>query len=86
VLRLYIFYSKLEKHFKDTLSSELEDWTAPAEISVKNTEWQSNNRVRKRRRTEAADSASGGNGGGGDNDGPVEADGFDDNDGLVDWI
>lgn len=80
VLHIYIFYSKLEKHFKDTLTLELEDWTAPDEISVKKTEWRS--RGRKRRRTEAVDTWD--SAGGGDNDDSVEVDGFDYNDGPVD--
>jgi hypothetical protein len=76
VLHLYIFYSKLEKNFNDTLALELEGWTAPNETSVKKTEWRNHNEVGKGRRTEAGDSAGGGNGGGGDNDGPVEVAGF----------
>lgn len=55
---------------------ELENWTAPDEISVKNTKWRSQSRGRKCRRTEAgdSDSANGDNRGESD-DGPVEADG-----------
>jgi hypothetical protein len=77
VLHLYIFYSKLEKHLKDILALELEDWTAPDEISVKNTEWRNYDRLKKRRRTEAGDGA-------GDNDGHMDANGFYNNDGTVD--
>lgn len=86
MLHLYIFYSKLEKHLKDTLTLELEAWTVPDEISIKNTQWRSSNKVtgRKRRRSEAGGSVGGSNGSGGNNNGPVEADGFDNNDGPVD--
>jgi hypothetical protein len=87
VLHLYIFYSRLEKLFKNTLTLELENWTAPDEISIKNTEWRSHDKGRKRRRTEASsDSVDENNDGGSDNSGPVEADGFYDTgeDGCVD--
>lgn len=49
LLRCYIFYSRLEKHFKDPLTLELENWTAPDEISIKNTEWRSQSRVVERK-------------------------------------
>ena len=46
VLQLYTFYSKPEKHLKDTLTLELKDWISPDEILVKNTEWPSYSRWR----------------------------------------
>jgi hypothetical protein len=77
-IRLYIFYSRLEKYFQDTLTSELQEWNAPDAVTVRNLMWHSS--ARKRRRTEAGGSSC--NGGIGDNDGPMGADGFD-NDRLM---
>lgn len=80
------FYSKLRKHFKKTLTLELEDWTTPGEILVENTEWQSYSSGRKCCRTEAGDHSADDNGDsdelGGDrikfddSDGPVGTIGF----------
>lgn len=67
---------------KNTLTLELEAWTVPDEISIKNTEWRSSNKVRKRRRSEAGDSAGGGNGSGANNNGPVDSDA----DGIDNWF
>ncbi|KAM6495281.1 hypothetical protein JOM56_009904 [Amanita muscaria] len=77
VIRLYVFCSKLERHFQGTLALELKTWNTPTEITLQSRKWRSPGHIRKRRRTE--ESGNGSNGGrGGGSDGPVEADGFGD--------
>ncbi|KAF8335578.1 hypothetical protein F5887DRAFT_891839, partial [Amanita rubescens] len=69
VIRLYVFCSKLEKHFQDTLALELKTWNIPTETTLQSRKWRSPDHIRKRRRTEAGESCNGSI-----NDGPVEAD------------
>jgi hypothetical protein len=71
VIRLYVFCSKLERHFQGAFDLELETWNTPTEMSHT---WRSPDHIRKRRRTEVGESGNGSNGGG--NNGPVEVDGF----------
>ena len=78
MIHLYIFCSRLEKHFQDTLVSELENWNVPEESSLKKTMWRSCRAVRKRRRTDAGNTTGSGNGEKGDNGEPMNADEFND--------
>ncbi|KAF8345047.1 hypothetical protein F5887DRAFT_885364 [Amanita rubescens] len=60
VIRLYVFCSKLERHFQGVLASELKTWNAPTEIAFQSHKWRSpdhsrNDHSRKRRRTEAGE-------------------------------
>ena len=76
MIHLYIFFSKLEKYFQDTFVEELWQWNFPTEVTINTFRWRSPNCVRKRRRSEAQGSTGSGNRGQGGNDGPMEADGF----------
>ena len=77
MIRLYVFCSKLERHFQGTLALELETWNTPTEMTLRSRMWRSPDHIRKRCRTEAGESGNGTNGGrGGGNNGPVEADEF----------
>jgi len=77
VIRLYVFCSKLERHFQGPLALELDTWNTPTEMSLQSRTWRSPDHNRKRRRTETSDNDNGSNGGGGGgNNGPV-VDGFD---------
>jgi hypothetical protein len=76
VIRLYIFCSKVEKYLWDSLTSELQEWNTLVERTVKNLSWHSP--TRKRRRTGAGSTVHSGNGDRGGNDGPADADVFDD--------
>jgi hypothetical protein len=79
VLRLYVFCSKLERHFQG-IALELETWHIPSEMTLQSRTWRSPDH-RKRCRTESGDNGNGSNGGGGGggNTGPVEAGEFDGN-------
>ncbi len=81
MIRLYVFCSKLEKHFQSTLALELNTWNPPTDMAtLQSRMWRSPDYTRKRRRTEAGENVNGSSGGiEGGNYGPVEADGFDDN-------
>lgn len=80
MIRLYVFCSKIERHFRDSITLELETWNTPTEVALQSRTWRSPDHARKRRRTETKDNGNGSNGGGGgSNNGPVEADGFDGN-------
>ncbi len=82
MIRLYLFCSKLEKHLQSTLALELNTWNPPTSTdmaTLQSRKWRSSDHTRKRRRTEAGESVNGSSGGReGGNNGPVEADVFDD--------
>ena len=81
LVHLYVFFSKLEKHFRDTFVVEFATWKAPTETAIRDPHWRSPDYSRKLRRTDAGEGGSAGNSGGprgaGGNGGPVDADGFD---------
>ena len=84
MIRLYIFFSKLEKHFS-TLALELNTWNPPADMTtLQNSMWRSPDRTNKRRRTGSINRSGGGREGGNHN-GPVEADGVDDDMNIMNW-
>jgi hypothetical protein len=80
VIRLYVFCSKLEKHFLSALALELSTWKFPADMeTLQNCMWRSPDHSIKRPRRETGESVNRSDGGGGGgNNGPVEADGVDD--------
>jgi hypothetical protein len=73
VIRLYIFFSKLEKHLQHTFSEELQQWSFPTETTINTLRWRSPNYVRKCYQSEAEHSTHGG---------AMEVDGFNDNKGV----
>jgi hypothetical protein len=78
LIHLYVFFSKLERDSRGTLTSELRTWELPTETSIKGNKWRSADHSRKRPRTDAWESGNVGNrGGAGGNGGVVDADGFD---------
>jgi len=80
VIRLYVFCSKLKKYCQDILALELQEWNIPDEKTIKNFTWRSPIRKRSPARTHQTDAGGpthGSNGDGGSNDGPMDADGFD---------
>ena len=80
ILRLYVFCSRLEKHFQSTLVSELNTWNIPDMATLQSCMWRSpDHSTKKYCWTEAGESGNESSGGReGDNNDPMEADGVND--------
>ena len=75
MIRLYVFYSKLEKHLQSTLAFELDTWNLTTDMAMlQSHKWCSPDHTRKHHRTEAGESVNGSSRGReGGNNGPLEA-------------
>ena len=80
MIHLYVFCSKLEKHFLSGLTLELSTWNFPADMeTLQNCMWHSPDHSRKHPQRETGESVNRSvGGGGGSNNGPMEVDGVDD--------
>lgn len=79
LLHFYVFCAKLERDIQGTLAAELETWEFPSEAELESNKWRSPDRIIKRQRSETEESGHvNKRGRGGSDIGPVEADGFED--------